>query len=55
VANEVIKEVRKNKSKCITVKADFEKAYDSVDWIFYFICYRGWGLETRGLNGLGVA
>jgi len=31
VANEVIEEVRKKKSKCIIIKADFEKAYNSVD------------------------
>ena len=36
VANEVIEEVRKKKSKCIVVKADFEKAYDSVEWSFLF-------------------
>lgn len=34
VANEVIDEVRMRKGKCIIVKVDFEKTYDSVNWEF---------------------
>jgi len=34
VINEVIEEVRRKKGKCIIIKADFEKAYDSVNWEF---------------------
>jgi len=52
-ANEVIEEVKKKKSKCIIVKADFEKVYVSVTENFYNICYRGWDSVPHGLNGLG--
>jgi len=34
VANEVIDDVRRKRDKCIIVKVDFEKAYDSIDWAF---------------------
>ena len=37
VANEVVEEVRRKKGRCIIVKADFEKAYDLVNWDFHYI------------------
>ena len=34
VANEAVDEARKCKKELILFKADFEKAYDSIDWIY---------------------
>ena len=40
VANEVHKEIKRRKNNCIFFKVDYEKAYDSVDWVFCTICLR---------------
>ncbi|XP_058762006.1 uncharacterized protein LOC131635401 [Vicia villosa] len=34
VANEVVDHAKKSKQKCLMFKVDFEKAYDSVSWIY---------------------
>ena len=36
IANEVVEEARRGKRPCLLFKADFEKAYDSVSWGFFF-------------------
>ena len=35
VVNEVVDLARKRKRECLILKVDFEKAYDSVDWVFF--------------------
>lgn len=34
VVNELVDSAKKTKSECLILKADFENAYDSVDWSF---------------------
>jgi hypothetical protein len=36
VANELVDYAKKTKSECMVLKVDFEKAYDSVDWGFFW-------------------
>jgi len=50
VANEAIEEVRKKKKKCIIVKADFEKAYDSMDWNFLLYMLQMMGFENTWIK-----
>ncbi|GAU20845.1 hypothetical protein TSUD_120370 [Trifolium subterraneum] len=47
VVNEVIDLARKTGRKCLVLKVDFEKAYDSVDWGFleYMLRRFGFGLK----------
>ena len=37
VASETIDEVRRKKKSCVIVKVDYEKAYDSWDFLFYMM------------------
>jgi hypothetical protein len=54
IANEVVDEARKKKKDLMLFKADFEKAYDSVDWGYLdtvcgvcpFLCFGGSGLKN---------
>jgi hypothetical protein len=36
VINEIVDFAKKSKSECLILKVDFEKAYDSVDWVFFW-------------------
>ena len=36
VANETLEEVKRKKKECVIFKVDYEKAYDSVSWEFFF-------------------
>ncbi|GKV49628.1 hypothetical protein SLEP1_g56369 [Rubroshorea leprosula] len=50
VLNEVIDEVKLKKQKAFVFKADFEKAYDCVDWAYldWMFCKMGFGMKWRG-------
>jgi len=47
VANEVLDDVRRRKEKCFIVKADFEKAYDSLSWEFLGYMFQGMGFYAK--------
>ncbi|GMI98280.1 hypothetical protein HRI_003497300 [Hibiscus trionum] len=49
IANETINFIQKNKSNAILFKADFKKAYDSVDWNFLDLIQKemGFGCKWR--------
>ncbi|GKU93217.1 hypothetical protein SLEP1_g6825 [Rubroshorea leprosula] len=50
VLNEVVDEVKLKKQKAFVFKADFEKAYDCVDWAYldWMLCRMGFGMKWRG-------
>ncbi|GKV34792.1 hypothetical protein SLEP1_g43134 [Rubroshorea leprosula] len=50
VLNEVVDEVKLKKQKSFVFKADFEKAYDCVDWAYldWMLCRMGFGMKWRG-------
>ncbi|GLT32791.1 hypothetical protein SLA2020_074320 [Shorea laevis] len=50
VLNEVVDEVKLKKQKAFIFKADFEKAYDCVDWAYldWMMCRMGFGMKWRG-------
>ncbi|GKV27589.1 hypothetical protein SLEP1_g36748 [Rubroshorea leprosula] len=50
VLNEVVDEIKKKKQPAFVFKADFEKAYDSVDWSFldWMMENFGFGMKWRG-------
>jgi len=50
VANETIDEVKRKKKKCIVVKVDYEKAYDSIRWDFLFYMMERLGFCIRRIN-----
>jgi len=50
VANEVIEEVRNNRMQCLIVKLDFEKAYDSVRWDFFYYMLGRLGFRTKWIS-----
>jgi len=50
VANETIDEVKREKKKCIKVKVDYEKAYDSIRWDFLFYMMERLGFCIRWIN-----
>ncbi|GKV04348.1 hypothetical protein SLEP1_g16510 [Rubroshorea leprosula] len=54
IANETIDEIRKKKLSCFLFKADFEKAYDNVNWEFldYMLDRMNFGLVWKGWMGL---
>jgi len=35
IANEVVDETRKSKKELMLFKVDFEKSYDSIDWVYF--------------------
>lgn len=49
VANEAVEENRVLKKECVVFKADFEKAYDHVDWHFldFVMSRKGFGERWR--------
>ena len=47
VANEVVEEVRRKKGRCIIVKPDFEKSYDSVNWDFLIYMLKRLGFCSK--------
>ncbi|XP_019465435.1 PREDICTED: uncharacterized protein LOC109363636 [Lupinus angustifolius] len=51
VVNEIIHSAKKNKDRCLLLKVDFEKAYNSVDWSFldYMLSRFGFSDKWRKL------
>jgi hypothetical protein len=49
--NEVVDYAKRAKKKCLILKVDFEKAYDSVNWKFLEYMLRRFGFTKNGLNG----
>jgi len=49
VANELVDFAKKTKSKCLVLKVDFEKAYDSVDWGFLEYMMKRLGFGEKGV------
>ncbi|GKV29432.1 hypothetical protein SLEP1_g38359 [Rubroshorea leprosula] len=47
VLNEVVDEIKKKKQPAFVFKADFEKAYDCVDWSFLDWMMESFGFETK--------
>jgi hypothetical protein len=47
VVNEVIDFAKKSGKKCLILKVDFEKAYDSVDWGFLDYILRCFGFDDK--------
>ncbi|KAL4366199.1 hypothetical protein GQ457_05G012670 [Hibiscus cannabinus] len=47
IANEVIDHLRRNKGKAVVFKADFRKAYDTVDWGFLDFIKQSMGFGMR--------
>ena len=50
VVNEVMDMAKRQRKKCVILKADFEKAYDSVSWSYldYMLDRLGFGVKWRG-------
>jgi len=36
IANEIVEEIKKKKKSGVVVKIDYEKAYDFVNWNFFY-------------------
>ena len=51
VVKETVDFLKKEKQKGVIVKVDYVKAYDSVDWDFWFTCWVGWVFKINGSNG----
>lgn len=51
VANEVVKEIKRRKKKCLVFKVNYEKTYDSILGAFSCICSEGLALGESGLYG----
>ena len=51
VANEFVESWKKAKKKCVLIKLDYEKAYDSINWGFLFDMCSKFGFELNGLIG----
>ncbi|KAL4353131.1 hypothetical protein GQ457_06G018130 [Hibiscus cannabinus] len=47
IANEIIEDIRQRKQTAVVFKADFQKAYDSVDWNFLDFILRKMGFGDR--------
>lgn len=47
VAYEIIEDVTKNKRKCVLLKVDYEKAYDSIRWKFLFYMMERLGFYNK--------
>lgn len=47
VANEMVDFARKTKMECLVLKVDFEKAYDSVNWVFLEYMMRRLGFNMK--------
>ncbi|GJX93118.1 reverse transcriptase domain, reverse transcriptase zinc-binding domain protein [Tanacetum coccineum] len=47
IANETVYFVKKNKSKGLIFKVDFEKAYDSINWRYLFNILKSMGFEEK--------
>lgn len=47
IINEVVDFVNKTKKKCLILKVDFEKAYDSVNWSFLEYMMRRMGMDEK--------
>jgi len=41
LANDTVEEVKRNRTKCMMRKGDFEKACDDIKWDFFFVIYIG--------------
>ncbi|GKU88289.1 hypothetical protein SLEP1_g2571 [Rubroshorea leprosula] len=63
IANEAIDEIKRKKMRCFLFKADFEKAYDNINWEFldYMLermnfgsVWRGWIPECLRTNSVSV-
>ncbi|GJZ47895.1 putative RNA-directed DNA polymerase, eukaryota, reverse transcriptase zinc-binding domain protein [Tanacetum coccineum] len=51
IANKTVDYLKKNRSKGLIFKVDFEKAYDSLNWRFLIDKMNKMGLEKDGANG----
>ncbi|GKD85303.1 cysteine-rich receptor-like protein kinase [Tanacetum coccineum] len=51
IANKTVDYLKKNRSKGLIFKVDFEKAYDSLNWRFLIDKMNKMGLEKHGANG----
>ncbi|GMJ03435.1 hypothetical protein HRI_004012700 [Hibiscus trionum] len=47
IANEVIDEIKRRRDKVVVVKADFKRAYDTVDWAFLDLILDKMGFGTK--------
>lgn len=45
VANEVLKELRRNGRRGMCLKVDYEKAYDSISWVFLYDMIQRFGFD----------
>ncbi|GJX08288.1 hypothetical protein Tco_0196220 [Tanacetum coccineum] len=54
VANELIHMAHIECYNLLLFKVDFEKAFDSVNWIFLFDTMRQCGFDENGLGGFGL-
>ena len=52
IANETVNWLRKKKKSSILLKLDFEKAYDTIDWVSMDMVLKEMGLVKNGENGL---
>ncbi|PNX89907.1 cysteine-rich receptor-like protein kinase, partial [Trifolium pratense] len=52
IANEVVDEARKSKKELLLFKVDFEKAYDSVDWVIWMLLWCECVFQLFGGSGL---
>jgi hypothetical protein len=55
IANECLDSQRRLGEAGLLCKLDLEKAYDHVNWVSSFTCFRGVGLGRGGGNGLNFA
>jgi len=54
IANETVDYIRKERLKGVIVKVDFEKAYDSVEWIFLEYMMNRLGFNSRWIKWINT-
>jgi len=55
VVNEIIDLAKRRKDKCLLLKVDFERAYDSVKWEYLGFMLQKRVLQLNGSDGCGLA
>ncbi|KAL4310177.1 hypothetical protein GQ457_01G054770 [Hibiscus cannabinus] len=54
IANEVLDDLKRNKKEAVVFKADFRKAYDTIDWSFLDFLFKSLGFGIRWRKWINV-